>query len=1131
MKKKLSFLFLLIASWATAQQQTVTYSINPAAFNEDEEITITFQGSSINEATWGVSNNALYLWAWSFDTNFQNIQDSPTNGAWTNSNEANRLTYNSGTDTYSITFTPTTFYNRTGIGRIGFLVKAKDGTGDKKSQDILVDVGAFQLTLTSPANELTILPSAQNITIEATSSLPANFTLKANEVVVNTSASASTSYNFVYNVAVNTHFTLEATNNGDTQTRSFRVVITPTVTEEPVPSGMLDGINLDPSDATKATLVLFAPGKQFVHLIGDFNNWEINDAYLLKKDSAKNRFWIELTGLTPQFKHMFQYLVDFSINIADPYSTTILDPFNDQFIDAVTYPNLPAYPSAFTTEAVTLLRTGDPAYTWQTTGYQRPARTDMVVYEVLIRDFDALHSFNAVKNRLDYLQGLGVNVLEFMPVSEFDGNESWGYNPSFHMALDKYYGTATAFKELIDECHARGIAVVLDVVYNHASGQNPFFRLWNNSNGGTGGQATTDNPFFNQQATHSYSVFNDFNHQSQATRDYVKRTVDYWINEFKIDGFRWDLTKGFTQNCPPGANQESCTNSYNADRVAVLKEYADYQWASDPDFYVIFEHLGVGGSADEEKEWVEYRLGEGKGIMFWDKQNPQYSEAVMGYHDSNKSNFSGASYKVKGWPAPSNIAYMESHDEERMTYRMLQFGNSNGSYNTKNLSTALNRLEMAGAFFFTIPGPKMIWQFGELGYDVSIDFNGRTGNKPIRWEYADDPNRKAVYDLWAKLIQLKLNEPIFKTEDFTIDAGATTGLKKIQLTLSNAANDEVKYVTVIGNFGVTAQSINPNFQQTGIWYNFLNGNLKYTVTNATEPITLQPGEFRVYGDKPTAVFPDLNPPDEDNDGVLDADDLCPGTPLGTVVDVTGCEIFSLPANNFTVAGTGETCRNQDNGKITAQVAQLLNYTVTVTGSGGFSETASFNTSSWELTGLEAGAYEVCFEVDGITGYRQCFNVNISEPEDLSVLSKVNESSKTATLSLKGGSVYMVTLNGVTSETTATEITLPLNNGINTVKVSTGLDCQGVFEKTILIGNEFTYYPNPVKNVLNIILDDENTAACNIDVYSFDGRLLIQKKENATNKSVSLNVAALQTGHYFVVVNNGISVKTLKIVKE
>jgi 1,4-alpha-glucan branching enzyme len=411
------------------------------------------------------------------------------------------------------------------------------------------------------------------------------------------------------------------------------------------------------------------------------------------------------------------------------------------------------------------------------------------------------------------------------------------------MALDKYYGNATSFKQFIDECHNRGIAVIIDVAFNHASGQNPYYRMYNTDNGGYDGQANADSPFFNPIARHSYSVFNDYNHSKQATKDYVKRVTQYWIDEYKIDGFRWDLTKGFTQNC---TNSESCTNGYQQDRIDILKEYADDQWDIDPNFYVIFEHLGTN---NEETQWVNYRLEEGKGIMVWGNHNNNYNQATMGFNID--SDFSWISYKNRGWSVPANVSYMESHDEERLMYKNTQFGSSNGSYNIKTSTTALDRMELAGAFYFTVPGPKMIWQFGELGYDISIDQNGRTGNKPIKWEYFDDQNRKDVYNTWSKLIQLKLKYDIFKTSDFTLDVSNANGLKKIHLTNASAA--DIQNVIIIGNFGVTTQSISPFFQQTGTWYNLLEDNATITVANTTASISLAPGEFKVYANKPATL--------------------------------------------------------------------------------------------------------------------------------------------------------------------------------------------------------------------------------------------------------------------------------------
>ncbi|WP_166382226.1 alpha-amylase family glycosyl hydrolase [Polaribacter sp. 11A2H] len=838
--KKITLLLILITTLSYSQVQNVTFSVSPATFNESDDITITISG--ITTASWGVSD--IYLWTWSYDTDDSNSMDSPTNGSWTNSNEAQKLTNNSN-GSYSITFKPSTFYNRTGLGRIGMLVKAKDGSGDKKTQDQYFEVGAYQLTLNAPTTTTTILNSRETLPIAATTSLSSNYTLKANGAVINQQNSTST-YNYTPTVTENTTFLLEATNNGEIKSTTFKVIVKPTVSEAAVPAGMKDGINLTPSDNTKATLVFYAPNKEFVHLIGSFNNWQINDAYLLKKDSATDRFWIELKGLTPQTDYTYQYIINADLRVADPYSTVILDEYNDQYINATTYPNLPSYPTGKTNHAVTLLRTGDADYVWQTTNFTKPAKTDLVIYELLIRDFDALHSYDAVKARLDYLEELGINAIEFLPVMEFDGNESWGYNPSFHMALDKYYGNTTSFKQFIDECHKRGIAVIIDVAFNHASGQNPYYRMYNTDNGGYSGQANSDSPFFNPTATHSYSVFNDFNHSKQAVKDYVKRVSQYWIDEYKIDGFRWDLTKGFTQNCASG---DACTNAYQQDRVDVLKEYADDQWQIDPNFYIIFEHLGTN---KEETEWVSYRLAEGKGIMVWGNHNHQYNQATMGF--GTEADFSWISYKNRGWSVPANVSYMESHDEERLMYKNLQYGNARGSYNVKDLNTALAREALAGAFYFTVPGPKMIWQFGELGYDISIEENGRTGNKPILWNYLDNVNRKNLKETWSKLIQLKLKYEIFETSNFTLNVGNANGLNTIHL--SDASASGIQNITIIGNFGVTTQSISPAFQQTGTWYNLLEDNTTITVTNTTASISLAPGEFKVYANKPASLATD-----------------------------------------------------------------------------------------------------------------------------------------------------------------------------------------------------------------------------------------------------------------------------------
>ena len=872
MRKITFYIVLFLCSFAYAQQQNVSYTVSPPAFNENELVTLTFNGSSINEAAWGVTENTLYLWAWSFDLNHQNIKNSLTNGVWENSNEANKLTYNSENDTYSISFTPTTFYNRTGIGSLGFLIKAKNGTGDKKSQDILVSVGSFLVTLTAPQqNSTTILASGGNLNITASNTGGmARYNLTANGTSITTNNSTS-SFSFTHsNITSNQNYKLETTQSGTTITNLFSVLVNPITISANLPPGMVDGINYNMTDNTKATLVLDAPFKDFVYVAGNFNNWQPSASHAMKKDNASGKFWLELTGLIAGVNHTYQYWVvnespianapNF-VKTADPYSTLVLSPFDDPTIPASTYPNLPVYPEGQERE-VTVFQTGQPAYNWQVTNFIKPDKEDLVVYEVLIRDFDVNRNFQDLIDKMDYFKNLNINAIELLPIMEFEGNESWGYNTSFHMALDKFYGTENKLKEFIDLCHQNGIAVILDVALNHAFGRNPMVRLWMNDPDGDGwGDPSTENPYFNTSPKHAYNVGSDFDHSQPRTQEYVRRVIKHWIEEFNIDGFRWDLTKGFTQNCT--ANDENCTNAYQVDRVAILKKYADYSWSLDATHYVIFEHLG---SENEEKEWANYRYNEGKGVMMWGNMNHSYNELTMGY----TADISGIGHKSRpSFQGPRVIGYAESHDEERLMYKNLQYGNSaNSSHDVKDLNTALSRMSALGAVTLTVPGPKMIWHFGELGMQNSIftcndgsvnvpaglDGDCKLDTKPQpQWtqNWTSETTRNKIYNDWARLIALKTSEPVFKG-DYSITSNNLT--PTIQIFDNALPTSSLNRVIVLANFDVTSKSMNTTIPSGQTWYDLMDstGNTSFNATT----VTIGPGQFKIFGNAAATLSTD-----------------------------------------------------------------------------------------------------------------------------------------------------------------------------------------------------------------------------------------------------------------------------------
>src|SRR5690606_33250185 len=214
--------------------------------------------------------------------------------------------------------------------------------------------------------------------------------------------------------------------------------------------------------------------------IGSFNNWTVSGNYLMKRDTANpNLYWIEITGLTPQQVYTFQYRTADGVKVADPYSPLVLSPYDDPYINqnAVVYPNLPAYPAGQNFE-VSVIQTGKTPYPWVVTNFSKPAKENLIVYELLVRDFTTEKTWQSLIDKIAYLKSRKINAVELMPVMEFEGNNSWGYNTSFHYALDKAYGTPEKFKEFIDLCHQNGIAVILDIALNHATGRSPLQRMW-----------------------------------------------------------------------------------------------------------------------------------------------------------------------------------------------------------------------------------------------------------------------------------------------------------------------------------------------------------------------------------------------------------------------------------------------------------------------------------------------------------------------------------------------------------------------------------------------------------------------------------------------------------------------------
>ena len=695
-----------------------------------------------------------------------------------------------------------------------------------------------------------------------------------------------------------------------------------------MPSGTVEGINYG-SDNTSVTLAFYDRASDgghhdYAYVIGEFSGWKREKDYMMKWDEESGCWWATLTGLDPEKEYMYQYYVgdgDSAFRIHDPYAEIVYDPWNDKYIPESTYPDLPAYPED-TKDRVSAFKISRTDYNWEVEDFRIKDENSLVIYEMLLRDFTSSGDINGALEKLDYLKELGVNAVELMPVQEFEGNDSWGYNPCSYFALDKAYGTREMYRKFVDECHKRGLAVLVDVVYNHTTGAHPYARLyWDSAKN----NVSSLNSHYNVVTPHGFGVFQDINHQDPVIAEHIRRSLTYLLSEYRVDGFRFDLTKGFTNN----SGKDS---SFDQQRVDILTGYCKHIKSVNPDAMVILEHF-----VDAENN----ALGSA-GMHMWGNCNSAYTQVVAGSNVDLSYMYDPNCYRV---------GYMESHDEERICYgtsaapASVKWGicgtmtswkapditlessdnafvacnvaisaddafkiRGNGAWNdaynygasVKNtklpldsgfsltlgsssqdmkapesgtydvwfspdlkkvwlmtpgnkptdlpdgsedaLTLQMRRASLAAAFCLMVPGPKMIWQFGELGYDISRDSNGgNTSRKPVKWDYLDVPQRKALHDSYASLLEFRNSNPEF----FTKGAGfrSYVGTKEYENGKFLFGEVDGRHFCLMGNFNTVTKDITALLPTSAHWYDAFTGDVLVNGDSYTE--TLKPGEYRL----------------------------------------------------------------------------------------------------------------------------------------------------------------------------------------------------------------------------------------------------------------------------------------------
>ncbi len=426
-------------------------------------------------------------------------------GAWGNNSAQPKLKY-LGNYIYELDITPDikTFYSLSSsdvVAKICLVIRNAAATLQTRP-DFFITVFASGLNVQFklPVSNVFVSEFGKQVKVNAAAASADSVSLYVNNQYVKSVISADQLiYDFLPENYGDFLFKVIAWDMPSAAADSFFCHIRKPVLTLPLPPGLKDGINY--TGNTSVSLVLHAPYKKFVFVTGDFTNWRPADEGYMKRTPDGERYWIEINNLVPGKEYLFQYYVDTALYIADPYSEKVLDPANDQFITSATYPGLIPYPKNHASGTVSVLQTSGEQYKWKTAEYQPPEKSKLTIYELLVRDFTAAHDYKTIIDSLSYLEKLGINAIELMPVNEFEGNLSWGYNPSFYFAPDKYYGPANDLRALVDSCHNRGIAVIIDLVLNHCFGQSPFVQLYADQYGTDQIIMKTPNPWFNYQFT------------------------------------------------------------------------------------------------------------------------------------------------------------------------------------------------------------------------------------------------------------------------------------------------------------------------------------------------------------------------------------------------------------------------------------------------------------------------------------------------------------------------------------------------------------------------------------------------------------------------------------------------------
>ncbi len=510
---------------------------------------------------------------------------------------------------------------------------------------------------------------------------------------------------------------------------------------------------------------LFAPYNRRAAVRGDFTKWQ--DVEMSKDEDGNFNVSIDLADGDYEYKFCVESNSPWQLGqwvcLTDPMATDVNETNNDN--------------------GVIRVREGHVVvdeYAWQHDQQSLPADVELVIYELHVRDFGG--NLQGVIERLDYLSGLGINAIELMPPAEFPGELSWGYNPKFFYAVESAYGTTADLKRLVDECHARGIRVILDLVANHAQQDTPMAQIDHNY---WFAEHNTDNFQFGPKFDYNHW---DDNYNLFPARKFMNEVAYYWATEFHLDGIRFDATALIN----------------NFDFLHWLGEAVKHASGLKP-FYLVAEHLPidpaiVGYGKPMDGLWHDYfyfqmtanlRLGEFNGWQpfDWDK--------TMDALEPARSGIIGPSAAVQ---------YISNHDHNRLMFEL----------GTANIfgDAAFRRAKLGAALTLTAIGVPMIWMGEEFGEpsDKSMD------PRPLHWDLLQNEPNADLYRFYSGLIYLRKTTAALHTENiefFHLDP-------ERKVLAWKRWDDGGGLVAVVANFSddSLADYAIPNWPAEGDWHEY-----------------------------------------------------------------------------------------------------------------------------------------------------------------------------------------------------------------------------------------------------------------------------------------------------------------------